>query len=339
MSLSISNSKVKKYLLGFVFFLLCLFIFDRGLYYLISSWEANLYSKNKYEKHFEKFVKDKNFTALILGTSRSYEGIHPYYLEKVLDHKIFKEAFQGKGPKYFYYFYQLYKKYAGVPKIVIYGVDYFIYNITSDPMWMSRFHIDHQQESIDIFSSPLLLLKHKKKIDNFYNNLLIHIQESGNNDSDKDAFQDFIKIHDYRGNDMPNSKKKLVSKRFKKFRRGFYFRYPGVEGEFLMKLLEEWQKDNVTVFLVALPDYFGTLKTNFKMRKFVAHLRRLEQKFNNLVFLNYDRFAKFPLRNKNYFLDGGFGLTNSHLSMKGAKLFNSFLGEDIKKYLDNLNKK
>ena len=338
MSLFTSNSKFKKYLSGFVFFILSLVLFDRGLFYLLSALETGFYSKNKFEQRFQNYVKDKNFTTLLLGTSRSYEGIHPCYLEKALGEKVFKETFQGKGPKYNYYFYQLYKKYAGVPRVVIYGVDYFIFNITSDPRWLARFQIMNSREKVGFFSAPLLLLKHKKKIDNFYNNVLIWLKEK-NLDAKTESFQDFIDIHDYMGSDMPNSKKNMVTERTLHFRKALYFPYPGIEGEYFMKLLEEWHQEKVKVILVALPDYFGTLKTNFGMRKFIWHMGNLEDKFDNVVFLNYDRLNKFPLKKQDYFLDGGYGQTNSHLSLEGAKEFNALLVKDLEKYIKQPEKK
>jgi hypothetical protein len=324
------GSKLKKALRGFLFFILFLFLFDRGLFFLISTLEAGFYSKNKFEKRFETYVRDKSFSTLIFGTSRSYEGIHPYYFKKELGQNVFKETFQGKGPKYNYYFYQLYKKYAGIPKVVIYGVDYFIYTVTSDPKWMARFNRAMVREHWDWLSTPLLLLKYKRSIDNFSNNVLIRMQEKENPDASEKSFEDFLHMQEYIG--AAPLEKKLVTHRPYKYRRQFFPRFPGNEGDYFIKLLDELAKDKVTVILVALPDYFGSYKTNFERKEFALHLKRLERKYKNLFFYNYDRAVVFPLSNPDYFLDGGFGKTNSHLSKTGARLFNHMLIKDLEKY-------
>jgi hypothetical protein len=330
MSLSTSNSKIKKYIIGFFFFILFLFLFDRGLFFLISTLKTNVYKKNKFEKRFENYLKENHFSTLIFGTSRTYEGIHPYYFESELGQKAFKESFQGKGPKYFYYFYQLYKKYAGAPKVVIYGIDYFIYNITSDSRWLSRFKNIIAKEKIDFLSPTLMLVKYKKTIDEFFNNLLILLKEKENPDDTENSYTDFIHMQEYTGVIFPN--KGPVAKRPDKYIRQLFFRFPGKEGHYFKKLLEEMDRDNVAVILVGLPDYYGTFKTNFERRDFALDLKRWEGKYKNVFFYNYNRLFKFPLKRKDYFLDGAYGLTNSHLSKIGAKVFNKKLIEDVKKH-------
>ena len=325
-----SGSKPKTVLAGFCLFILFLFLFDRGLFFLISALETDFYSKNKFEKRFETYVRDKSFSTLIFGTSRAYEGIHPFYFKKELGQNVFKETFQGKGPKYNYYFYQLYKKYAGIPKVVIYGVDYFIYTITSDPKWMARFDRAMVRENKDWFSSPLLLLKYKSRIDNFNNNILIRMQEKGTPDASEKSFEDFLRMQEYTG--TARLDKKPGTHRPHRYRRQFFPRFPGNEGVYFIKLLDELAKDKVTVILVALPDYLGSYKTNFERKEFALHLKRLEREYKNVFFYNYNRAVVFPLSNPDYFLDGGFGKTNSHLSKTGARLFNHMLIKDLEKY-------
>jgi hypothetical protein len=340
MNLSTSNSNPSasplargaytRYFAGFFLFILFLFLFDRLLFFLISTLETNVYKKNKFEKRFENYLKENQFSTLIFGTSRTYEGIHPYYFEKELGEKAFKESFQGKGPKYFYYFYQFYKKHAGIPKVVIYGVDYFIYNITSDSRWLARFRNQIPKKEPNYFSAPLLLLKYKKKVDEFFNNLLILLKEKENPDDTEDSFDDFVRLQEYTGTIIPN--KGPVAKRPAKYIRQFFFRFPGKEGDYLEKLLEEMNNDNVMVILVGLPDYYGTYKTNFERRDFALDMKRLDWKYKNVFFYNYNRSFKFPLKKKAYFLDGAYGLTNSHLSKIGAEVFNKLLIQEVKKH-------
>lgn len=297
--------------------------------------EAGFYPKKEYEKRFEAFVKNKRYTTLIFGTSRAYEGIHPYYIKKHLNQLAFKETFQGKGPKYNYYFYKLYKKYAGIPRVVIYGVDYFIFNLTTDSKWMARFDMEEEkkEERVDYVSSPLLLVTHKKKIDNFMNNVVIRLQEvveAGEAGETDEIFKEFSDIRKYIGE--PKRDKGLVTERYKKYLRQLYPRFPGKEGNFFIKLLDELKRDGVTVVLVGLPDYFGTYKTNFQRNDFLQHLKTLRRDYKDLYIYNYNRPKQFPLSNPLYFNDGGYGQTNSHLSLEGAKAFNEMLTEDLKKH-------
>ena len=302
------------------------------MYYLLYKAEEGFYGKNEYQTQLEAFLKGKHFSTLILGTSRTYEGIHPAYLELYLHQKAFKESYVGKGPKYNYYFYQLYKTYAGIPKVVIYGVDYFIYTITSDSKWMARFNLagEDKEKKIDLFSAPLLLVKYKKKIDNFLNNVVIDFSKIIGTVKPGEPFKEFIHMQTYEG--APKKDNEKIKGRPEHFKRQLFPRPPGTEGEYFIKLLDELKKDGVTVILVGLPDHIGTYKTNFQRLDFVHHIKELRQKYKNLFFYNYNRPNHFPLRNDQYFNDGGYGQTNSHLSLEGARAFNKMLAKDLEKH-------
>ncbi|MCP4149567.1 MAG: hypothetical protein GY757_17610 [bacterium] len=325
---------MKRKLLGLILFALFLFSFDRGLFYLLSKLETYVYSNyNKdFEERFGDYLKDKKYSTLILGTSRTFEGIHPCYFRQELKQEAFKESFQGKGPAYNYFFYQLYKKYQGVPRVVVYGIDYFVFTIDSDPMWMTRFPGFGMADSkTGLFSSPLNLMEQKKKIDIFQNNLLTILRGKS---EFKNRAEQFERIQNHTGVGFKASKKLVTKKPARGGRkwRKFYTGFPGREGEFLVKLLKELEKDNVTVILVGLPDYFGTFKTNFQRKAFVKEMKGFTKNYKNVFFYNYNRPDLFPLRNPDYFFDGGFGMTNSHLSQKGAEHFNLRLLKDIKKH-------
>jgi len=320
--------RVGKYVALFFSLLLFLFLFDRGLFYLLHRVESDFYRKNDYEKRFETFVKGKGYDTLIFGTSRTYEGIHPYYIEKFLHRKAFKESYVGKGPKYNYYFYRLYKKYAGIPRVVIYGVDYFIFTITTDSKWMERFNLNEKEEKINVFSAVSLLVKYKKKIDNFLNNVVISLGEEMEA-GEEDPFKEFIHMQKYVG--AYKKDKNLVTEQPRRIKRQFFPTFPGVEGHYFIKLLDELDRDGVTVVLVGLPDHIGTYKTNFQRREFIQYLKGLNRKYKNLYIYNYNRPNQFPLSDDRYFNDGGYSKTNSHLSREGARVFNKMFVEDLKK--------
>ncbi len=118
----------------------------------------------------------KEYQVLILGTSRTFEGIHPAYIRDEFGIRAFKEAFVGKGPMYNYFFYQEYKKHMGIPRVVIYGVDYFQFNITSERRWMKRFPADLVDAGY-FKGGVSLLLANKPRIDEFSNALLNNLKE------------------------------------------------------------------------------------------------------------------------------------------------------------------
>jgi len=322
-----NGKKILTYVAGVLLFLVCLFLTDRGLYYLINRMETDMYSKNDFELRFEEYMQGKSFNTLIFGTSRTYEGIHPIYFEKYLGVKAFKEAFQGKGPKYNYYFYKLYKKYAGVPKVVVYGVDYFIYNVTSDPKWMSRFKLEEETPAFDWFAAPLLLVHNKKKIDNFHNNLLMELGKKPATEVNKDRFKDIIDVQVYTG--IMQQGDLLKAEYTRRHHRQVFMTPPGVEGEYFDKLLKELDRDGVTVILTGIPSFYGTYKTNFQHNAFLLQLKSFLRIYKRLYILNFNRPGKFPLEDKAYFNDGGYGQTNSHLSQLGSQKFCEMLLKSI----------
>ncbi len=329
-STPVSKKRLGTTVAGMVCFALCLLLLDRGAFYLIHRWETRVYRQKDFEARFARYIKertrDKKYDTLIFGSSRTYEGIHPYYIDKLAGGNAFKESYQGKGPRYFYHFYQLFKKYNGPPKVVIYGMDYFIYTINSQQKYMARFSLDKKlaANNIDYLRTPLLLVKYKDRIDKFMNSIKMGIKDTGNI---KELFKELDKLQSYRAEGKQTIN--LITKRPPKHRRQRYPRYPGNEGDDLKKLLEELHRDNVAVLLVNLPDHIGTYKTNFQRKWFVNNLKRWEEEFSNVHMLNYNRPGAFPLDRHEFFMDGGWGKTNSHLSKEGARFFNQKLCKDL----------
>ncbi|MCK4835878.1 MAG: hypothetical protein KAT17_04540, partial [Candidatus Aminicenantes bacterium] len=85
MNLFIFNSKTKKPIPRIILFLVLLFLSDRFLFFLISSIESRLLVDHSFKKNFIDYSKNKNFNTIILGTSRTLEGIHPVYFSSLLN--------------------------------------------------------------------------------------------------------------------------------------------------------------------------------------------------------------------------------------------------------------
>jgi hypothetical protein len=319
---------VRRFLAALACFVAALFLIDRGLFLALRSTELHYYGNSNFERRLSQYLMGRSFSTLIFGTSRTYEGVIPAHFENCLNQKCFKETFQGKGPKYNYYFYQLYKKHAGAPKVVIYGVDYFIYAVESDMRWMSRFNLRPDTHRPDLWSAPLLLLSRKKHNDIFLNNLMIDL-------SQKTAIAPphgddlFDPINRYPGAPMQADNPRLVTEKPSSFPFQDMVLPPGVEGDYFLRLLDELKNDGVKVALVSLPDYIGSLKTNREMPRFHRHLRDLQKKYPNITLLIYNSPQQFDLNTPTLFMDGGWGKTNSHLSGIGAARLGRKLCRDL----------
>jgi hypothetical protein len=329
---------ISYYVLGSLLFVLLLFVFDRGLFYLAHSLEKNLYKK-KDLRHifFQKRDFNKKFldlpkgtyNTLIMGSSRTHRGIHPFYIFKRLKQKAFKIAKAKIRLKFNYYFYKEYKKIAGVPEVVIYGLDYFMFKLESHPYFMQfvKDEPDSGSKEKNYANGLSLLINNKKKLDSLINSALEKWNTVFAPDSSKGgAFNVIDPFTGYRQN------KPIDTRRPGRFKRFQYEGYPGAEGVYFTKLLEEWQKDGVQVALVHLPDYMGSYESNHQLDTFKKEIRKLTAGYNNVSIYDYNHPQKFPLSTPGYFLDGGYGKTNSHLSLSGARVFHRRFLKELKKH-------
>ncbi len=328
----ISNFKkhYRRVFLELLGFCALLFLFDRLLFALIRSGEASFYkhvSPYSLSDKFAKVNKKSDYQVLILGTSRTYDAIHPWYIRKELGLRAFKEAFVGKGPMYNYFFYQQYKKSVGVPRVVLYGLDYFLYNITSERHWMQRFD-QRIVESLYHERGVSMLLANKAGIDNLCNTVLNTWQKNLVQSENLRIEQDIFLMENYLGVASTGDIDTQEPPHFSKF---FFFQYPGQEGIYFSRLMEELQRDRVTVFLVSMPEFVGTYKSNKSHRMFQRAFRLYQRKYDNIRFLDYNHFRLFDIGNPEYFIDGGYGKTNSHLSRAGSEIFNRMLMADLRK--------
>ena len=320
MSSSTRSSSPRRAAAALVQLVLALFLLDRGAYRLIVAAENSFYSDPGYIPRFKTFAKDKAYDTLILGTSRTYEAVHPVYFSRRLKRNAYKEAYFGRSPRYNYHFYRFFKKAAGQPRVVVYGADYFMYTAKSDKRWLTKFEPDRRP--LRPFDAPSLLVENKKEIEDFLNDLRVALE--GNIEKRvARPNRDFPRIQTYAGRKPLSGR--IVEVKPKKFPRGFYRPFPGVEGSYLRRLLEELARDNVQVVFITMPEYIGTYETNFEHGKFLEDLRRLIADYPNVRLLDFNRPDVFPLGKAEYFINGGWGITNSHLSKKGAEVFNRLL--------------
>ena len=322
---------MKKTILIILLFFVLFVSFDRFFSFIIVYAENNFFNKSSMKEPLKKYLKNKDFNTLLFGTSRTYEGIHPENFKDIKELKMFKIAFVGHGPKYNYFFYKMYKREAGIPEYLIYGIDYFIFNLKTPILPLSEVEVDESQKvKIDFFSPSFLLLKNKKKNDIFFNDTIEFLKYK----SDESRVKFLSDLQVYLGADKALFKKhKVITEKPRKYKRIGYFPSPGKEGYYFSKLLDQLKKDKVKVIFVIIPEHFGTFKTNWGRKKLYIYLDEIKKKYENIKVWNFNKRKIFTLHNSEYFLDGGYGKTNSHLSKKGSMIFNQKLKVKLKNYL------
>lgn len=316
---------MKKKLLLLSVFLLSIILFDRLSSFLIFECNHIFFSDNNFEARITDHLQRNNYNALIMGSSRTYEGIHPSLLagEKFLP---FKWGFAGFGPKYNYYFYQLYKKINNKPKAVIFGVDYFTYTLFSSPSALAELNTGPDMGfTLNYLAPSILLLKNKKQIDIVLKDIIGSLSPVENSPT-----RGIEEIQSYTGSKKSVLKNyKVYTEKTRRFKGSAFTKPPGIEGKYFIKMLDELREDNVKIILVVIPEYIGTFRTNKFQRIFRMHLKKLKKKYENIRVLNYNYIKKFDLGDDSLFLDGGYGYTNSHLSKKGAEIFNRMVKKDL----------
>lgn len=311
-------------IVSFIFFLL---LFDRLIITLISKYNHLLFKDNSLEKPLTDYLGGYKFNTLILGTSRTYEAIHPTLIQtdKMTP---FKWGYAGFGPKYNYYFYKLFKKINGAPpELILYGMDYFIFSVRSTPLALSEININATNGLLDDFFSPtLLLLKNKNTMDILFNDIINSLSTSKSS-----LFEKITGIQGYTGVEKSLLTNARVHTKKIRPKANPYIYAPGEEGEYFIKLLDEIEKDQSKIILIVIPDHIGTYMTNRFQRAFRNHLKKLRREYSNLSILNYNYIRKFELEDESLFIDGGYGYGNSHMSKKGAAVFNDMLKKDLRR--------
>ncbi len=340
MNLYISNFRYKKrrviYLL--ILLLISFFIFDRIAFYSIREISYDFYKSLRPNTVYSNISKKQKeyYNTLILGSSRTKQGIHPWYLKEYLGLKSFKNAGAGRYLKYNYLFYNIYKKKYKTPKYLLYGFDYFIFGRKSSIRRLNVLHgkgkrrtkkmnTNLKKTKINPISYISLLYRKKKEIDTFIIDIIDSISNSNKKNIEKELISDF------------KGQKKTISlddqREPANWKKAKYPKYPGPEGKYFDMLLNTLKKDKVKVFIVILPDYINVYKTNYEQNLFKNQLKELCKKFTNVTILNYNSIDKFDLSNPKLFRDGKYGSRNSHLSYYGAKILNEKLCEDISKLI------
>ncbi len=322
-------------------------LFDRLLFFCFREGAARYYSSLHNDKlAWASPVGNGKGQILVLGTSRANLGFDADVLSSVLKEKIYEEAHIGDFPQYNYYFYRKYREKFGTPSLVIYGVDYFIFDKESSDSRLDRLEITapwvkaSPAQAVNPASPSLSrvsqLYHFKPKIDELFADLwsLGRNVEKEDEPPDDLLLAENVKPKALKEpqNDMPGT---LSDKKPRTWGKRRYKPFPGKEGSFFLRLLEDLEKDGVPVCLVFIPDYKATNKTNFQQDKFKDDIRRLAAVRKKTWVLDFNLPEMFNLDDPQLFKNIGSGIVNCHLSKTGARLFSQKIAPDIQRILES----
>jgi len=316
-----------------VVFVASLFVFDRAFSAGLASVHRWVEARWNVRARLAALPDKPAYRVLVLGTSRTFEAIHPAHIERALGVKAFKEASKGKGPRYAYEFYRLYRELVGKPRVVLYGVDYFIFGLPTDPSPLAALGIlEGPEKKPGRAFVPLRTLARKDANDRTIVRILERAQRGLVSSMQFDPEADQADMAAYRG--RPESRVVPVP-RPARFERAGYTPFPGLEGEYLVRLLEACRADGVALMLVYPPDYEATRVTNYEHDRFVAALRGMIAGASHASFHDYNDPARFPVADPALFWDGGYGNPNSHLNGRGAERFARLYLPDLAQVLES----
>jgi len=308
-----------------IFGLVCFLLLDRLMFLGVRESAFHWYRQHESEQDpLLKNLRRDYYDMLIMGSSRSYKGLLPIHFYDILNRKPLQISLKGKYPKYNYHFYSRFRRLSKPPDLVIYGVDYHIFCIHSWNLLLQDLNLDG---AIERFPLP------QKSDQGFVNEISWLVQ--GKPQIER-FFQDMISNHSgsvsqtqaistYLGQQESN----VRVHRPARFQRIPYASFPGIEGEYLIRLLSLLQEDGVRVYMVILPDYIGTHQTLQGKERFYQDIHNLCDRFSQVTCMNFHEQSAFEMERADYFADGGWGSGNSHLSASGARKLAELICERI----------
>jgi hypothetical protein len=326
MSQSVSWSRVARAALVFA---VALVVFDRALYWGIGALQARVMRGTELRHLLGAVERKPDYEWLVLGTSRTYEALHPSAIERAFGVKAFKSAGRGKGPRYQYEFYRLYTPMFGAPRVLLLGIDAFMFGIRSDDPYLRQLEREASPGAqASLFWPPLRLAAHRREVTSAVLRILERLQFELTPDDPQFSVE---LMQAYAGTvpARPPEQAEPAS-----YVRVPHDGFPGAEGEYFQKLIAACMADGVTVVLIYPPDVVGTQRTHEDHAAFLDEIRGLVKDCPACFVLDYGEPSRFPSADIRYFIDGAYGVTNSHLSKAGAEAFAEFWVPDVKRILD-----
>ncbi len=322
-----------------VLFLAAFLIFDRALFSLFRSSALGYYRSLTAEGTLgleRRAVYGQGASDLLyFGTSRARHALDFPLVAARLKMRVIREAEIGHFPRYSYYFYERYRRSRRKPGLVVYGLDYFMFEKKTLPKDLAMLGIQIDDESMNPRtasnpSSPLLsrvsrLFRLKPEFDAYLTQAMAfgaNVQPPAEDGLDPKG------LRPKRRKRAPNASQDPADSRPLKFSKRPYRGFPGDEGDYLERLLARFEREGIPVIFFLIPDFIGTNETNFELEKFKADARRLAARHSNIRVIDFNTPARFDIRNRANFLDGDWGRSNCHLSPSGtAGLTRRFIPE------------
>ncbi|MHB8054031.1 MAG: hypothetical protein ACYDH3_02095 [Candidatus Aminicenantales bacterium] len=258
---------------------------------------------------------------LIFGSSRAGRAFGENQLSALLNKRVIKDANAGRFPRFFYYYYLKYRSNHARPAAVFYGTDYFMFEKTTSPKDLAaldktiKLDVLNPSGSVNEASAFLSrvswLFRKKPEIDNYLGDRL---------KLERDAEAGDLTAGETKESPQAGKRRKRP-KPVRSQHPRTYQAYPGIEGDYLQKLLALLEEDGVPVFIVFIPDYAGTNQINFEQKKFKADVGALARPYKNASVLDFNRPDRFDLNNPSLFREGAESRSNCHLSFEGRKRF------------------
>ena len=309
-----------------VFGLLCFLLLDHLFFLGIRETAFQWYQHNERgQDPLLTNLRRNDYDMLIMGSSRSCKALLPIHFHELLKRRPLQVSLKVKYPKYNYHFYSRYRRISKPPALVLYGVDFHLFSIQSWNLLMQKLFVDDPGISrfpLPRFSSGNLiadiswLAAAKPEIERFMQDFI---------SSHTDSRVQSGTISTYLG----QSESRVRSFQPPRFRRIPYTPFPGIEGEYLVRLLDMFQQDGVKVFMVILPDYIGTYHTLHGRKRYYQDIQDLCDRFEHVTCMNFHDPSAFDIQNADCFNDGGWGSGNSHLSSRGARRLAEIICERI----------
>lgn len=279
---------------------------------------------------------------LIFGSSRADCAFRLDTLSARLNKRIIKESGVGRFPRFYYYFYKKYRLENPRPKILFYGVDYFMFEKESSPEELACLDKTIKLDALNPAgavndASPFLsrvswLYRTKPDIDTYIGSLIkleFVPAAPGKEGIDAAPMEEEPAPPRRRPLVLPFGSQIRADQAIQ-YRTRKYMSHPGAEGAYLQKLLAALELDGVRVFLVIIPDYAGTNDTNFEQKKYKKDIFALARPFRNAVVLDFNRRDRFGLSRPELFWKGDWGKSNCHLSYEGMTQFSRKLGATVR---------
>jgi hypothetical protein len=327
-STSLSKKVVTKMLATGLILIGSFLLLDRSMAFVLKNF-ASQWGRAREAREGSVIYEDAiNVDVLIMGSSRAYRAIDPDALSEQTGYSVRQEASKDKYIRYNYLFYKQYREHSRPPKIMIWGLDYFMFGFRSGKRVLSRlgFSEDAGRPTGHAFpvsngsSSFLGRVSELSRIKKGFQETFFDFINSFDPGAGRTERRIHTKHHGHiQGIGNPNN--------YRKFR---FPPPPGHEGEHLHAFLDLVRRDGVHVYLVMLPDFYGTFLSHSSEDQYEDEWRRIAQKYDSVQLINFNDVARFDLKNHLLFKDGGYGRISSHLNYHGALKLTRQLAEILK---------